>query len=423
MKEKKIKITSEEKRLNREKRKQERLTLQEKREERRPIIKADRKDFRKEELKILKDRKTGLTIARRKEKEEIKEISRDSEKNHLISALTSGLLANEKKAFFRKMRNSVRDNYNHQHYLLRKKRRIYEDDLVAEGLKRKLTLPEAMNGVLFLLPWLLGFLLFTFYPIIETLIYSFSDVSITIDGIKTNFIGFSNYIYAFTQDTDFTGAIENYLIQILLYVPIITVISLILALLLNTKVKGTGFFRTIFFLPVIVTSGPVIKIFIDQGVASFPNVENLIDFNQLSLVLPAFLVTAIKFLTSEFVMILWFSGIQILVFMTGLQKIDKSVYEAASIDGASKWESFWKVTLPAINPVIVINVVFTVVMQSVFSLNPVIKKIQEDMKGTGQGQGYGYASAMAWLYFILMIVILLFFVLVFKKHNHRRKNA
>ena len=107
--------------------------------------------------------------------------------------------------------------------------------------------------------------------------------------------------------------------------------------------------------------------------------------------------------------------------MTGLQKMDKSMYEAAKIDGATRWEIFWKITLPALNPTIVLNVIFTVVMQSVFSLNPIIIKIGNDMNGTGEGAGYGYASAMAWIYFIVMLVILGLAVLIFKKHEKKVK--
>ena len=206
-----------------------------------------------------------------------------------------------------------------------------------------------------------------------------------------------------------------------MYVPVITVVSLILAMLLNSKLKGTGFFRTIFFLPVIITSGPVIGIFIDQGVASFPGIESLINFDAMAGTVPQFLIDALQFLTGEFIMILWFSGIQILVFMTGLQKMDKNMYEAAQIDGASKWETFWKLTLPALNPTIVLNVVFTVVIQSVFSLNPIISRISKYMNESGEGGGYGYASATAWIYFVVMLVLLGLFILVFKKHERRVK--
>ena len=282
---------------------------------------------------------------------------------------------------------------------------------------------ETFAGYLFLLPWLIGFCAFVAYPIIQTLIFSFGDVEIRPGEINTTFIGFDNYAKALLKDSNFTKALGDYATEIILYVPVITVISLILAMLLNSKLKGTGFFRTVFFFPVIITSGPVIKMFIDQGVASFPGIEDLIDFTQLAETLPQFLVDALQFLTSEFIMILWFSGIQILVFMTGLQKMDKSMYEAAKIDGATKWEMFWKITLPALNPTIVLNVVFTVVMQSIFSLNPIITKIQTDMNATDGSGGYGYASAMAWIYFIVMLLILGLAVLIFKKQKKKKKRV
>lgn len=281
--------------------------------------------------------------------------------------------------------------------------------------KKHFNKSDTLSGLLFCSLWLIGFLALTLYPLIESLIYSFSTVSVEANGdIIVTANGWRNYAYALIQDSEFTAALQGYATEIILYVPVITVISLILAMLLNSKLKGTSFFRTLFFLPVIITSGPVIELFISQGVASFPGIADLINFTELSQSVPQFLVDALKFLTDEFIMILWFCGVQILVFMTGLQKIDKSVYEAAKIDGASSWECFWKITLPAINPTLVINVVFTVIMQSIFSLNPIITKITNDMNGTGEGSGYGYASAMAWIYFVVLIVLLVGFVLLFK---------
>lgn len=265
-------------------------------------------------------------------------------------------------------------------------------------------------------------MVFTLYPIIQTLIFSFySEVNVQPGQIVTSGAGFSNYVYALTQDARFQESLSDYAIKLVLYVPVITVVSLILAMLLNGKLKGTGFFRTLFFLPVIITSGPVIGIFIDQGVASFPGIDSLINFEALASTVPQFVINALQFLTSEFIMILWFSGIQILVFMTGLQKMDKNMYEAAQIDGASKWEMFWKLTLPALNPTIVLNVVFTVVMQSVFSLNPIIQNITNYMNLTGQGGGYGYASATSWIYFVVMLALLGLSILVFKKHERRAR--
>ena len=295
-------------------------------------------------------------------------------------------------------------------------RRIYEQN--GTGPKR---LPDWAKGLFFCLPWIIGFLIFTLYPLIQTLIFSFSTVNLTPDGFSSSWNGFTNYINIFTNDTDFLLALKNYLISIVIYVPLITILSLMLAMLLNTNIRGRGFFRVIFFFPVIITSGPVMKILIEQGVTAMPGLSNLFNLEEITASMPDFLRTAINIMTSEFVMILWFSGIQILVFLTALQKIDKSVYEASAIDGANRWEQFWKVTLPAINSSIVINVVFTTVMQSIFALNPIILKIQADMNDTAEGKGYGYSSALAFTYFLIMIVVLAIFVLIFKRHNGRRK--
>ena len=281
---------------------------------------------------------------------------------------------------------------------------------------------DVIAGYAFCSVWIVGFLVFTLYPIIQTLIFSFyGTVNVQPGHIETSGAGFQNYVYALTQDAKFQQNLSDYAIKLVLYVPVITVVWLVLAMLLNNKLKGTGFFRTIFFLPVIITSGPVLHIFIEQGVASFPGIDNLINFASLESTVPKFILDALKFLTDEFIMILWFSGIQILVFMTGLQKMDKNMYEAAQIDGASKWEMFWKLTLPALNPTIVLNVVFTVVMQSVFSLNPIIQSITTYMNNTGEGGGYGYASATSWIYFVVMLALLGLSILVFKKHERRVK--
>ena len=290
----------------------------------------------------------------------------------------------------------------------------------SHGLTR---LPKGLKGLLFCLPWIIGFAVFTLYPLVQTLIFSFSSVNLSPEGFETKGIGWANYVNLFTTDTDFLLALQNYLIEMVIYVPLITVFSLMLAMLLNTSIKGRGFFRTIFFFPVVITSGPVIKLLLEQGVTSMPGVNSLFDLDALMANAPAFVRTAFNILTGDFIMILWFSGIQILVFLTALQKIDKSVYEASAIDGASRWEQFWKVTLPALNPTIVINVVFTVVMQSLFALNPIILKIQSDMNDTSEGKGYGYSSALAFTYFLVMVIVLLIFVLIFKKHNRRERKG
>ena len=284
------------------------------------------------------------------------------------------------------------------------------------------SMPNWLKGLLFCSPWILGFLVFTLYPLIQTLIFSFSNVTLTYAGFQTSWAGFNNYATVL-KDGDVIKAFKNYLVEMLVYVPLITIFSLILAMLLNSKIKTKGFFRTIFFFPVIITSGPVIKKLIENGATAMPGIKTLFNIETITAGMPELVGTAFTILTSDFIMILWYSGIQILVFLTGLQKIDKGVYEASAIDGANKWEQFWKVTLPAINPTIIINVVFTVIMQSIFALNPIILKIQEDSNKTTEGYGYGYSSALAFTYFIVMLIVLVVFVFIFKRHEKRNKEG
>lgn len=266
--------------------------------------------------------------------------------------------------------------------------------------------------------WIIGFIVFSLYPIIQSFIYSFHQVNVTPTGIVQTKIGLENIRAILFDDTDFKAAISVYLIQMIVFIPVIIVVSLIIALLLNSITKGKGFFRMLFFLPIVITSGPVIHQFLSQGIASFPGASEALNVASLSNFLPMFVIDIIQTFLDSFIMILWFTGIEILIFMVGLQKLDKSMYEAAKIDGANAWEAFWKITLPALNPIIVINVIFAVIMQSMFSLNPIIAKIRNDMYAVEYG--FGYAAAEAWIYFIVLLLVLGVYVLIFISKPKRK---
>ena len=274
---------------------------------------------------------------------------------------------------------------------------------------------ESLTGLAYVSLWIAGFALLTLYPMIETFMLSLNNVAIQTTGIKKVFVGLGNYREALLSDTEFVPNLITYLTEIVIYVPVILVFSLLIALLLDVKMKGRGIFRTIFFLPVIIMSGPVMKQLMVQGSVALPGIERLIDLQALTETLPQYLANAIVFLVSNFVMILWFCGIQILIFLAVLQKMDRAMYEAANIDGASAWEVFWKLTLPALNPTIVVVVIFTVVTQSHFALSPVINQINNSL--FKPGFGYGIASAMAWVYFIVMILVLALFTAVVSKRE------
>jgi oligogalacturonide transport system permease protein len=269
-----------------------------------------------------------------------------------------------------------------------------------KGLKTK----NSLVGLLFVSPWIIGFAIFTAFPLLYSLFLSFQKVKITTSGIQTEFIKFENFQYAFVVDAIFTERLTKYLEEMIISVPIIIVFSLIIALLLNQKIKFRGMFRTIFFLPVIIASGPVMKELIDQGITTIPTIEKYAIYQALIDSPDGFLNGILLYLIKNLIMILWFSGVQILIFIAALQKMDKQIYEAAKIDGASNWESFWKVTLPSLFPMIIVNTIYTIVMYSMFSLNPIIEHIQTNMFKVDTG--FGYASALSWIYFLIIALAL-----------------
>ena len=190
--------------------------------------------------------------------------------------------------------------------------------------------------------------------------------------------------------------------------------------MLNTNLKGKGIFRTIFFLPVIVVSGPIINELQGQGATAVSTSDQMIVNQVISSFLPEWLVEPISGLFAQLILILWYSGIQIIMFLAILQKIDLNMIEAAKIDGATGWEIFWKITLPAIRSIILLNAVYTLVYLANSSSNGVIDLISRAMIKT---RGYGYASSMAWMHSIVVLVLLgLIFLLLKNKPDQFLKN-
>ncbi len=264
---------------------------------------------------------------------------------------------------------------------------------------------EALSGYAFISIWIVGFIWLTMIPLARSLIFSLSDVSITgAEGIVTDPVGFDQYIRVLTTDVVFVDLVIDFIGEIVLYVPIIIIVSMMIALMLNQKIRFRGFFRSIFFLPVIIVSGPVINELISQGAGTVPLVEQYGMLDLIQNTLPPFIADPVSGMLTEMIMIFWFSGVQIVLFLAGLQKISKEIYEAALVDGASPWETFWKITLPSLKNIILISSIYTIVMISTFSNNQIVSLIRRMMFDAAGG--YGYASAMAWLYFILVATLL-----------------
>ncbi len=277
---------------------------------------------------------------------------------------------------------------------------------------------ENLYGYLFIGIWIIGFAWLTLYPLIMSLIYSMNKVTITVaDGIVLNNVKFQNFIDVFSTDFDFVNELTKFIGEIFLFVPIIIIISIMVSLLLNQKIKLRGIFRSFFFLPVIIASGPMINELLKQGAGTIPMLENPEIAETLSQ-LPRFLRDPISSLFSQMIMVLWFSGVQIVLFLAALQKLDSSIYEAASIDGASPWEMFWKITLPALKPMVLVSSIYSIVFLATFSNNKVITYIQSKMFDITKG--YGYSSALAWIYFVVVAILLAFVYLLFKPKKEEK---
>ncbi len=252
-----------------------------------------------------------------------------------------------------------------------------------------------LKGLLFLFPWIVGFSLFFMSPLCQSALFSLNKITITAKGRRMNFVGFDNYIDIFQRDIYFTERLGNFFANTLFSLPVILVFSLLIAMLINQKIRGKGIFRAIFFLPIIVVSGPVMNMLVQEGATTIPLIEQYGIYDVIWQI-PMFLQEPIYYLFSQLIMILWYSGVPILIFLAGLQKIDHTLYEAALIDGASSWVVFWKITLPSLRNMILINAIYSLVFLATSEINEVIILIRNSM--LEPDRGYGIASAMAWSY-------------------------
>lgn len=276
----------------------------------------------------------------------------------------------------------------------------------------RLTKREARTGILFVLPWIFGAVIFLAYTMGTSFWYALNNIRMTPMGKKFTFLGTGNFTQILLSDADFPVKLIDYLTSTLISVPIIVVFAMIIAILLNGNIKLKGFFRLIYFLPVIVVSGPVMGMLSEQGAATISALDVQAITNAMNKFLPGPLATAISDIFQNMITILWYSGVQILIFISALQKIDKSMYEAAAIDGGSNWECFWKITLPNLKSMILINVIYTIVFLSGNEQNDIIVLIQSSMFSGIKEKGYGYASAMAWLYSLVVLIIVGLFALI-----------
>lgn len=263
----------------------------------------------------------------------------------------------------------------------------------------------------FIAPWLIGFVIFTLGPFFYTIYLSFQDVQLTGLGWELTNIGMENYISAFFGNIDFVPSLITFITIEITYVPAIIIFSFILGILLNKNIKFRSGFRTIFFLPVIVLSGSVMDQLMWNGSTTINDFSENIIFKML-LNYNVFLAEAMLGLFQNFTMVLWFTGIPIILFINGLQRINRQLFEAAQIDGATAWQVLWKITIPIIKPTALIVSIFTIVQIGMYNINPIYGLIRESMYNY-QG-GLGISSAYAIVYTIVVLAFVGVAFLLFK---------
>ena len=278
------------------------------------------------------------------------------------------------------------------------------------GLQKR----KAIAGYLFISPFILGFLGFMVSPMIRSFYMSLCDVKISAATITYVYTGLENVKMALTIDPEYNRLLTEELSRMCINALAIMVFSFFVALILNQQFKGRALVRAIFFLPVIMASGAIIGVeynnsllaSVQEMVKESANTTSITDSIESILRTSGIGVSAfdkVFEIVDGIYDVALASGIQIIIFLSGLQTISSSMYEAAQIEGCTAWESFWKITFPMISSLFLVNWIYTIVDFCMRTDNQVIEKIQEQMIDF---MNYGLASAMSWIYFIAVILII-----------------
>ncbi|MFW5985329.1 MAG: carbohydrate ABC transporter permease [Halanaerobiaceae bacterium] len=271
---------------------------------------------------------------------------------------------------------------------------------------------KQLAGVFFSLPFILGFLFFFLYPFIQAIIFSLSELQLSSEGYSLNFNGIANYYHILFVHVDFIPLFLQEIEEMIVDLPLILFFSFFSAVVLNQKFRGRAVSRAIFFLPVIMAAGIIFRLeqhdYItevmqqaQQGGYAFSG-QALREF-LIQVRLPESVLNYILEAVERIPEIVRSSGIQILIFLAGLQSIPGSMYEAARVEGATPWESFWMITLPMLSPLIMTNIVYTIVDSFTAGGNDLVEMIRSTSIG---GAGYGIGMAMSIIYFMTIMVIL-----------------
>jgi len=271
---------------------------------------------------------------------------------------------------------------------------------------------KKVYGYIFTSPFILGSLLFFAYPIIMSLVFSFSQYKNLANINEMKFIGLANYIEAFFVNVNFVPAFLTVIRDTLLNTPLIVLFSLFLAFCLNKEMRGRVVYRTLLFLPFILGSGLIFKYLMFTG--DTETTMELINGIATPSVIQSMFGPKVSNLFSVFfsriTIVLWKSGLQILLFLSALQNISPSLYESAKCDSATEWEIFWHITIPMVSPMILINIVYTII-DSFSDVNNKVMLYFEQVAFSSLR--FDFAAAMSWIYFLfIMLLISLVFLIM-----------
>ncbi len=282
---------------------------------------------------------------------------------------------------------------------------------MAKKKKSAIERRRARAGFLFVLPWLIGLIFLFLRPLVMAFYYSFHKVLITPAGLNFEFTGWENFIYKFRDDiyffkSTFWPGLSKFVIE----VPICVIFSLFIAIILNQKFKGRTLSRAIFFLPVIIASGIVIQMLRSFGMDPSAT-ENAYVFQSGGMVellmnagLPQAICDFLSEVSNRIFDIVWMSGVQIVLYLSGLQSIPRSEYEAAEIEGATAWEIFWKITWVRISPITLVVLVYSLIDSFTNVSNPMIKFVYEEYSLRGN---LGGSSALGLMYCLIAFLIII----------------
>ena len=300
-------------------------------------------------------------------------------------------------------------------------------DIKAKAPKRRksasLERRKARGGWLFVLPFVIGFILVYLPMVINSIKYSFMEIKV-IGGTQVfNPVGFENYRAALLEDPDFVQVLLSGLQSLALDVPVILIFSLFMAVLLNQKMAGRAAFRAIFFIPVILSTGlmetiessNILSDYMGEssgindgsGQSTSADIVSAMDIEKMlsGMAVGGELVGFVTNTINRIYDIVNRSGVQMLIFLAGLQSISPAIYESVQIDGATAWETFWKITFPMISPMILVNAIYTVI-DSFTTESSVMSYIQAAKAGGLDEQPVAVATAMSWIYFVLVALVL-----------------